>query len=117
MSNGYFTVQGQQNNLPLGNVNIGPLIAQCSPVSEIIALPLAPGTVTTPAPSGAAGALLVCPPSGGPATIEWGAVSASINFVATTGFAIWSFDASNYPADIVVKTTATATEITTLQFF
>lgn len=109
MSNGSFTVQGQQNNLAQGTVNIGPLVAQCSPYAEIFTIATAAGTYTVDPPSNAVGAMLICPNSGGPASIKWGPSTALQYVNPTGGFAIWQFDPNNFPSAIDVVTTGAST--------
>lgn len=119
MSNGSFTIQGQQNNITPGPVNIGPFSVQCSAESYIQPIPLTAGTntFTIPTTPKFSGVFLLTPLASGHTSIKYGGAAATIFVTPTSGISLITFDPNNYPASIVVTTVGNATSPSFLQFF
>lgn len=109
-NNGTLQIQGQQFNLPQGQINVGGLSIPFSANNYTQQITTATTTTIT-LPTGFAGALLIPSVATPPTTLKWGG-----NFVSPSVASLWSFDAANYPANVVVITTG-ATLLVTVQFF
>lgn len=120
-SNGSFTIQGQQNNLQTGPLNIGPFVVQCSPASYVQPIPLiaATNTFTLPASPQFFGAFILTPQdlSAGHTSIEWTLDGGATHINPTFGIGLIVFDPNNYPASIIVTTVGNATTASALQLF